>query len=882
MIKFFRSLALGALVLTLHGSLTPLQSQTNDWDVLTERYQGIVDTFLEQLTAAEQRGDVAEIAEIWNDYGEAQLYLKNYAAAQEATETALRLARTLAIAAEQEEQRLISIREYWYVRQLTLIHDRLGDPYGREFLERELSNAKRLHPLRYRIVLQHLAASYSIMQSTALMGRGVDVAQENVELAIQGGDVDEATAALRLLSGLLSLTPETQARAIAAEQRRYNILLEFGDASDQGAGALSLGATLQRSGQTDGAIAVMDGAIAHHLAQKAGEAWDLNRGNERSYFESFLNLQRFKAYLYQSQRNYDSAAQILAAVEPLARQYQAESYNPFSVYWTLRDSSEIRFWQGDRERALDYQLQTQASWDAVNPDVTQVFHSGSEVPPDPLYWVYAGEASTQQMLLGFLHLELGQREAAAAALHQALRLDTYALETFLQTMNNRSAKDYLNSPEGLVRFYNTGSDAYRLLQRLRLEQGDAEAALIASEQGRARGFLNLLQARFASEVEPPETPEQLTLAEIKAIARRENTTLVYYSLSHEAPQVWRDGQWGFHQRHQIQQLAVWVISPQGQITHQVVPLGETDLDELIQGMRRRLIASGQNNRAAPLLQKLHGLLIEPIAAHLPDDPAARVTFIPDHALFFVPFPALQDANGVELIERHTILTAPSIRVLGEARQNKGRLQPRDRALVIGNPKMPDIPAVPDGTRASLAPLPGAEAEAKAIATLLDTQPLIGAAATESRTVERMQTARVLHFATHGLLEANSNGYTNALALTPAGQDDGFLTVQEIITLQLNADLAVLSACDTGQGELANGEGVMGLSRAFMGAGAASIIVSLWAIPDQPTAILMTHFYEQLDAGVDSATALRQAMLATRQQFPAPSNWAAFTIMGAVD
>ncbi|NEO85096.1 MAG: CHAT domain-containing protein [Spirulina sp. SIO3F2] len=112
-------------------------------------------------------------------------------------------------------------------------------------------------------------------------------------------------------------------------------------------------------------------------------------------------------------------------------------------------------------------------------------------------------------------------------------------------------------------------------------------------------------------------------------------------------------------------------------------------------------------------------------------------------------------------------------------------------------------------------------------------------------------------------------------------DDGFLTAREIVTLDLNAELAVLSACDTGNGEIANGEGVVGLSRAFFRAGAASLVVSLWAILDQPTATLMENFYLELNAGADKATALRQAMLTTREQFPAPGNWAAFTVMGAI-
>jgi len=97
-------------------------------------------------------------------------------------------------------------------------------------------------------------------------------------------------------------------------------------------------------------------------------------------------------------------------------------------------------------------------------------------------------------------------------------------------------------------------------------------------------------------------------------------------------------------------------------------------------------------------------------------------------------------------------------------------------------------------------------------------------------------------------------------------------------MDLQADLVVLSACDTGRGRI-TGDGVIGLSRSFIAAGVPSIIVSLWAVPDAPTAELMTEFYRQLDQGQTKAQALRQAMLITMQTHPDPKDWAAFTLIG---
>ncbi|MEO0851916.1 MAG: CHAT domain-containing protein, partial [Cyanobacteria bacterium J06648_11] len=168
--------------------------------------------------------------------------------------------------------------------------------------------------------------------------------------------------------------------------------------------------------------------------------------------------------------------------------------------------------------------------------------------------------------------------------------------------------------------------------------------------------------------------------------------------------------------------------------------------------------------------------------------------------------------------------------------------------------------------------------------LFNTQPLLNAVATEYLVKQQIENARIVHFATHGLLEygqpmaSGIRDVPGAIALVPGQGEDGLLTSEEISTFNLRTDLVVLSACDTGRGEL-TGDGVIGLSRSFIAAGAPSVIVSLWSIPDAPTAGLMTEFYRQLQQGQDKAQALRQAMLETMKTHPNPRDWAAFTLIG---
>lgn len=180
--------------------------------------------------------------------------------------------------------------------------------------------------------------------------------------------------------------------------------------------------------------------------------------------------------------------------------------------------------------------------------------------------------------------------------------------------------------------------------------------------------------------------------------------------------------------------------------------------------------------------------------------------------------------------------------------------------------------------ASLPPLPGAEREALAIAKRLNTQALIGSQATKPEVLKRMKTASIIHFATHGLLNNLQGDIPGAIALASGPKDNGFLTASELFDLNLNANLVVLSACDTGRGEI-TGDGVIGLSRSFIAAGVPSVIVSLWAVRDNSTSDLMSEFYSNLQTNPNKAQALRQAMLTTMKTSPAPIDWAAFTLVG---
>ncbi|MBD1893156.1 tetratricopeptide repeat protein [Coleofasciculus sp. FACHB-129] len=433
---------------------------------------------------------------------------------------------------------------------------------------------------------------------------------------------------------------------------------------------------------------------------------------------------------------------------------------------------------------------------------------------------------------------------------------------------------------------------YQLLQQVLVAQNKFDQALLIAERSRGRALVELLDSKLSQNPSNQPDIKPPILQEIKQIASEQNATLVQYSIGYENFKVKEKKEW------QQSKLYIWVINPTGEIAFKEVDIKSlnTSLQDLVTtsrddiGVRGRslfdvTVVNPQPQNSTEKLQQLHKLLIAPIAHLLPKDENERVIFIPQASLFLVPFPALQDEQGKYLIEKHTILTTPAIQVLNLTRKQKhnGQRAAKD-VLVVGNPTMPKIQI--GELVAKLDPLPGAEKEAIKIAKFFNTEALTGSKATKTTVMQLMQKSRIIHLATHGLLDDFKGfGVPGAIALAPNGKADdaidGLLTAGEIFDMKLQADLVVLSACDTGRGDI-TGDGVVGLSRSLISAGVPSVLVSLWAVNDDSTAFLMTEFYRNLQQNPDKAVALRQAMLTAMKQYPNPKQWAAFTLIGEAE
>jgi CHAT domain-containing protein len=282
---------------------------------------------------------------------------------------------------------------------------------------------------------------------------------------------------------------------------------------------------------------------------------------------------------------------------------------------------------------------------------------------------------------------------------------------------------------------------------------------------------------------------------------------------------------------------------------------------------------------------LYAILLSPIEHSLRNH--KLISVVPDGVLWRVPFPLLRH-DGRDLVERAAVFYAPSLSMLQLEPRRATASSRRGEILAFGNPTVggQTRERVRALTRdAEFGELPSAEAEVQAIASLFDTaqsRVYVREAARESVFKREGSRFRILHFATHGILDDRSPMYSAiVLAASPNEADDGLLEAREIVGLHIESDLAVLASCDTARGRFGAGEGVIGMSWAFLVAGCPTTVVSQWQIHSRATEEMMIAFYRRLRAGDAPAEAMRQAQLSLRanRRYKDPFYWASFIVVG---
>ncbi|MCA1564605.1 MAG: CHAT domain-containing protein [Acidobacteria bacterium] len=424
--------------------------------------------------------------------------------------------------------------------------------------------------------------------------------------------------------------------------------------------------------------------------------------------------------------------------------------------------------------------------------------------------------------------------------------------------------------------------------------------------------------------------EPLTLAEVQRQVLDDSTVLLEYSLGAHQSYLFAATRTGLtlHRlpsRERIERQAI-------ELRQQLIPAGvrRAIAGINVEGTRGLTLGSPSTAPAnvsayASAAHALYGMIVAPAASSLGQ---RRVLVVPEGALNYVPFESLvTNTQGVDystlsyLVRTNEVVYAPSASVVAEVRRQAGRdnsRAARGGMLLVADPvfdagdlrlqgssqgatraresvqRLALASALADVTNVrnsnlKLARLDGTRSEAEEIAKLARSSGgqadvwLDFDASEGNLHARKLDGYRVLHFATHGLLDSERPQFTG-LAFSLVGQTnaDGFLRTDEIFNLRLGSPLVMLSACETGLGRERRGEGVIGLTRAFMYAGAPTVGVSLWSVGDKSTAELMPEFYRRLLAGGEGApAAMRASQLAmiARKRYSAPFYWSPFVIVG---
>lgn len=408
--------------------------------------------------------------------------------------------------------------------------------------------------------------------------------------------------------------------------------------------------------------------------------------------------------------------------------------------------------------------------------------------------------------------------------------------TAVEITENLSRRIAGREPEK-VYFMQDKSAAYHGLIKLFVEANKPEQALAVSEKLKSRVLREKLQSR-ASKILSDDVSSQIPNlpadAAVISYVLADNQCFAFILKANEKPKV------------------------------VALPVGAAELRGQIKRYRESILTFSPTFKADA--RTLYESLLK--AADGDIAKAKHLIIVPDGALWELPFQALITASNKYLVEEREISYAPSLGVLSAS-----------KLPTISKTNQKKFAAFANSTRKDSAALPEAEREANGIGKLYATSTIfVKAAATEKRVKTEAAQAKVLHLAVHGKMN-QTDPFESALLFTPEASDDGRLTVSEILQMNLPNSLVVLSSCDTSNGQVLSGEGLLSLSWAFLASGGKSVVAAQWAVEEKTTADLMLNFHRALNGNVnESANALRAAQLEAMKR-PAPFNhpfyWSAF-------
>ena len=483
---------------------------------------------------------------------------------------------------------------------------------------------------------------------------------------------------------------------------------------------------------------------------------------------------------------------------------------------------------------------------------------------------------------GHAHQVLGNSLESLGRLSEARECYQSSVRLYNDVRSLLRSKD-----EWKINFRHKNHSVYNALWRILLKEDKVVEALLAAEEGRAQALTDLMESQYGVPASQSETPRQDTTdfemlkcipstTDFQALDKDTITSWVIVEGKPEAVvrKVFARDVTAFFRvlvRIAYNNIGVGLVGDDASCEDRSM---DALREEPLLHEETSLHASTSQERT---LNTLYNFIIRPISNLIQ---GSELIIVPDGPLWLAPYAAFKDSDSKYLCESFRIRLIPSLTSLKMIADCPEEYHCRSGALLVGDPWVAEV--TNSKGQKLLEQLKFARMEAKMIGKILNVAPLIGKKATKAEVLHRMSSVALVHIAAHG------RDKTGEIALTPdpkratriPKEEDYILTVADVLSAQLRARLVVLSCCHSGRGEI-KAEGVVGIARAFMGAGARSVLVSLWAIDDEATLEFMRSFYHHLVEGRSASESLNLAMKSLREsdKFSDVKYWAPFVLIG---
>ena len=661
-------------------------------------------------------------------------------------------------------------------------------------------------------------------------GKAIEYLEKYLKIAIEIGDRGGEGIAYGNLGNAYDSLGDYR-KVIDYHEKRMEIALEIGDRGGEKIACGNLGNAYQSLGDYRKAIEYHEKClkIAIEIGDRGGEGAAC--GNLGSVYHSLGDYR--KAIEYHEKR-------LKTAIEIGNRGGEGTAYgNLGNVYHLL----------GDYRKAIEYH-------EKCLKIAVEIGDRGSEV--------------SAYHNIGIVYFFLKRFEKAVGNFTCAME----ALDTLRCSLKSKD--------DWKINFRELHDSTYAALWMSLLKIGKVDEALLAAEQGRAQTLSDNLLIQYklpltlsAATTDTKETISRLftELSTTTIFLAIKDLTINIWFLSRKKQVVFRIGRLEGDRTEEDPIRALLQSSLEKIGTEDTVRCEDRTFNELQNECSFRMEVRGKKVEELPLpsldnpFKPFYDAVIYPIADMLgsQDD---KLVIVPDGALCFIPWAAVTESIRICIVPSLTsyqlILSVP------EGHHKK------TGALLVGNPCLNQLKKPePD--------LPCAQEEVEMIASILNTRPLTGRQVTKAEVMKRMSSVGLIHIAAHG------NKRTGEIALSPnpgwtskfPQKKDFILTMSDVQAADLRARLVVLSCCHSGQGRILKGEGVVGIARAFLAAGARSVLVTLWAIDDEATMIFMKSFYQHLKDGKTASAAVQESMKSLREsgKYSEMRYWAPFQLLG---